>query len=864
MRRHPPRDLSRLSTSVRRGASVNITGEAGSGRSTLLRELDHSLISRDWTVVRILGHAAFRQTPLAALALAGVIPGKDTRPQSFIASLTGAIDELVSQVPPDRAAILVDDWDDLDEASWGVICAVRSRTGVPVVTARTPWGAGRGPRPRSAHPTYGTAHELRIQPLAFSELERILQTHLDAPLTRNTLSRIFAKSGGNPGLALALVDAAVAGGKLTLHDGQWRGAQDLWTDTLGAAARVLLDRLTPRQRDLLEVLATVGTIALDTVARQGDLEEIEQLEADGLVSLFPSDSATFVTVEPPLLVEYFRHETAYARRYRLATAVASDLGNPALGRLAMHPESQTETRDARLVRLVHERARDAQHTAQQDWRLHPSIASATRAVRAGMLATAASRETVESIVAEAEHFPRTAFESVAWVLALTDATLAFDMDVPAALRHLREAVPGAGEFAETLTARHAFVSLLYAGDPQPARELADATESAPVCSRAAIWITQAVLAVIEGRISESRELWHRLDSLPAEVLAQDPSLETATRVFRGLTDYLGGDPGAAVDAALADFSNALAGRDVTLILTQGSLCATLLLLESRHEEAGEVLECTTMLGTPAVTPAFVPLTLAISAAVLASRRGHRATAEQRSAELGHLRSPDIPLPGGSRSWATVQMLTSTGKRQEAADLAIAAGDQGWERGERIAAAYAYLGALDVDPNAERLAHVEPRLAAVASRTIQELALSARAWALRDRAELMRLAEQFAQQGRISLAISAYKRAAVIARTDGQPGEVRDIDARLALVLAHVPAGRYDPRRGSHSIVELSTRELRIAQLARAGLTNQQIADELILSVRTVESHLYRIMRKLGIDRRAELADHITSEHADAR
>lgn len=52
--------------------------------------------------------------------------------------------------------------------------------------------------------------------------------------------------------------------------------------------------------------------------------------------------------------------------------------------------------------------------------------------------------------------------------------------------------------------------------------------------------------------------------------------------------------------------------------------------------------------------------------------------------------------------------------------------------------------------------------------------------------------------------------------------------------------------------ELSAQELRIAELAAAGLSNKEIADRLYLSPRTVGAHLYRIFPKLGIARRAGL------------
>ena len=51
---------------------------------------------------------------------------------------------------------------------------------------------------------------------------------------------------------------------------------------------------------------------------------------------------------------------------------------------------------------------------------------------------------------------------------------------------------------------------------------------------------------------------------------------------------------------------------------------------------------------------------------------------------------------------------------------------------------------------------------------------------------------------------------------------------------------------------LTTSELQIAQMAAAGLTNQEIGQSLYLSPRTVSSHLYRIFPKLGITSRSQL------------
>lgn len=60
------------------------------------------------------------------------------------------------------------------------------------------------------------------------------------------------------------------------------------------------------------------------------------------------------------------------------------------------------------------------------------------------------------------------------------------------------------------------------------------------------------------------------------------------------------------------------------------------------------------------------------------------------------------------------------------------------------------------------------------------------------------------------------------------------------------------RRAPAARDQLTTSELQIAQLAAAGLTNQEIGQRLYLSPRTVSSHLYRIFPKLGITSRNQL------------
>ena len=53
---------------------------------------------------------------------------------------------------------------------------------------------------------------------------------------------------------------------------------------------------------------------------------------------------------------------------------------------------------------------------------------------------------------------------------------------------------------------------------------------------------------------------------------------------------------------------------------------------------------------------------------------------------------------------------------------------------------------------------------------------------------------------------------------------------------------------------LTASELRIAEMAASGLSNQQVAEALFVTSKTVENHLGRVYQKLGIHSRDEIAD----------
>jgi two-component system, NarL family, response regulator NreC len=88
------------------------------------------------------------------------------------------------------------------------------------------------------------------------------------------------------------------------------------------------------------------------------------------------------------------------------------------------------------------------------------------------------------------------------------------------------------------------------------------------------------------------------------------------------------------------------------------------------------------------------------------------------------------------------------------------------------------------------------------------------------------------------------------------------DAELVQAIRAAVAGEQylNPRLGAKVAAEplpcppdgLSDRELEILRLIALGYTNSQVAEELFLSVRTVETHRAHIQQKLGLSDRAEL------------
>ena len=187
---------------------------------------------------------------------------------------------------------------------------------------------------------------------------------------------------------------------------------------------------------------------------------------------------------------------------------------------------------------------------------------------------------------------------------------------------------------------------------------------------------------------------------------------------------------------------------------------------------------------------------------------------------------------------------------------------------RVKLAEAYLLIGDVDKarrfSEEQLAQVGERSTRTRGISLRTLALasqpSKRTALLRESAENLRdsgawleLAYTYSELSNAHHALGEHNRAHWAAR------QARHLAERCGAQALRVRLGKpeLEPREAGSAIDHgllacLSDAEQRVAELAAYGYTNTEIAGKLFITVSTVEQHLTRVYRKLGVAGRAEL------------
>ena len=123
----------------------------------------------------------------------------------------------------------------------------------------------------------------------------------------------------------------------------------------------------------------------------------------------------------------------------------------------------------------------------------------------------------------------------------------------------------------------------------------------------------------------------------------------------------------------------------------------------------------------------------------------------------------------------------------------------------------------------------------------------------DAAELSSVSEEFERLGDLVAAVDSAAHAAVAYRRQDKRGSALGCSTR-ADALAEYCGGAWTPAlRQATETSPLTDREAEVVMLIGEGLSNRAVAERLTLSVRTIESHIYRAMLKTGTTSRDELA-----------
>jgi DNA-binding CsgD family transcriptional regulator len=805
-----------------------ISGGAGLGKTRLAAEVAGSADVVEW--VRATRSAA--AIPLGAFA--ALLPdGPAGAGVELLARVRAGVAE---RAAGRRMVLCVDDAQLLDDASAALVHQlVAAREAFAVVTVRPD-----EPAPDAVRALWKDelCPLIELRALDRDEVARLLEAGVGAPVDGRSAAALWERSRGNP---LFLRELA-RDGSVELGVWRWRGVAgggrlaDLVGLRLGelpAAERAALERLAvgaPLEAALLEPAALEGL----------ELRELALLRADG--------KRRTADVAHPLYAEVVRAGLAVTRvqaiERSLADAVSAagarrrgDLPRVAAWRLAAGDG------DAALFARAAERAFAASDpvTAERFARAAGEPLLLGRA-----LAAAGRAEEAEEVLsglagpAAAIALARNRF----WGLGRTeDALAALDPAVSDELAgHRVRLLAAAGRPADALAAAAPLLADPSAGDPARLHAVLGAVEALAMSGRAgeALALIDEWLPVAE-RHDGLPQLRIVLASVRGVALRLAGRLEEATAVSEGLYEAALARRSAqpwAVEAYMVGLTWLARGRVRTAI--------------RRCRESAAVLRDVDAVGMLGV--ALAGLVQA------AAQAGERQLAREALAEMdGTLASHRAFAPelGLARAWVAAADGELTRARALARDTATAA-----ERRGQTAYAVAALHALTRlgEPAADELARLAGadgpggRPAAVEGPFAPAAAAHAAALAARDGEALDAAAERFVAMDALLLAAEAAGAAAAAHRDAGREDSARRSAARANRLLAECEQARPPTLPGDPIARELTPREREIALLAAAGLSSREIAERLVVSVRTVDNHLQRAYGKLGIAGRQELAN----------
>ena len=850
-----------LAAAVTAGGGAVICGAAGVGKSRLAAEVAASLpADRHWTEP-VRATRATASIPFGPYA--HHLGAVGTEPLGRLEVVARVAAELVRRADGRRLLLVVDDAHLLDEGSAALTLHLVERLdAAAVVTLR------QGERAHDAvQALWKEDLLLRVELDALTEegTAALLDVMLDGPVEPAAAAEVWSRSHGNPLYVREVVRAACDQGVLGRGaDGRWR-----WRGGLRPHQRladVVQDRLAglaAGPRTVVELVALGEPVPRATLAALAPADAVVEAEERGLVALSDADAR----LAHPLYGEVVRASVGQARRrdvlLRLAASLAHDPAE--LVRVATW-RLEADDPDADPAEFL---AAARRAMAMADDPLALRLADAALAHGAGPRAVL--------LRADALWFTGRAAEASGLLADLTrDAALPDDVrrdaaivlatalcwglgHVDAAEAVLDEAGPRLGP-ADAAEVRAYRASIAFFGGR--VGEAAAAAEAVLVDTCAgnrarvraitiaiAAWACQGRLAAACGAADVALEPSLALaDELPEEVgdqvlarciaLMTGGLLDEADAVLRAIHDL-------APEQRRRDFQaplDLLVGR---LAYLRGDLAGA----SARLNRAAEVFATHD-------PQRFAPWCHGLRALV-AAQQGRADDAASSLDEAAAASNPAIRVFEADVTTAAAWMLAARGELASARRVAAATAAEAVQAGMNLAAATAWhdlarLGGPDeaAEPLAALAQEMEGPLPAA-------FAAHAAALAAGDGAALDEVCDAFAAMGARLFAAEAAAAAALAHRREGRMGShVRARDRARSLTAACGGAATPTLRLldAEAALADgLTEREREVVELAARGLSNREISERLVVSIRTVNNHLNHVYTKLGLSDRAELA-----------
>jgi len=834
-------------------AAVVVAGGAGVGKSRLARAAVDAAEAGGACVARVHATRSAAAVPLGAFA--GVVP-ETARADDLLGLLRGALAALRVRAAGRPLVVAVDDAQLLDPPSAALVLhLVDSGAAFVVATVRT-----GEPCPDAIVSLWkdAGARRLELAPFDAGQTAAAVERALGGPVEQGALHWLHERSDGNALYLRELVAGALDAGALVDRRGLWRlASRPPVSSSLAELIEARMAALAEEERSLLELLAIGEPLLAGELAALAGEPALLAVEARGLIATgggevrlaHPLYGETLQAAIGPLRARAARRELAAAVRARPA------LGPDASLRVARWSLDAEEPLPAPLLLEAAVAA-----TRSGDPALGAELAALARDGGAGfdaVLALAAAltaderREEAAAVLAAAEgEAPgeEAAFAYLEQRIAVLHWGLRRRDELLALLERAGGWWPGEGWRRRLVPLRiysTAAASDGYGTGAEIEALLAD-PQTDPELRRQLEPIRIAQLFYL-GRTEEALRLARRIK--PAVPLA-GPSEELA-QILWSTTAYESGRDWARLDGELAvDFATAVrAGDSVAAGFTAigiGALRLAAGRLPDAHRwlaEAELQLERRDAIGVLAITRSFQ----VVAHAADGDEAAAGAALERTRAALIDGRPMPNQLPYLARAEAWELAVRGDRVRAQKRLLDVA--------GELEAMPF-YAGLLTYD--ALRLGAsarlVAAQLALLQERTDAPLASAWASLAERDGAALLAAADAFEAIGALRCAAEASAHAATVFHEAGRADSARRAAARRTELHGRGDGGTPPPVDGLDGpAIALTPRERQLVELAARGLTNADIADRLVLSVRTVESHIYRAMQKLGVSDRRQLS-----------